>query len=158
MKINYFFIPLIALLVAMTGDYFTSAGLKKWYKSLKLPSFSPAGQVIGTVWAVIYILATISVLIVWNTNAVLHEETVFNFIIVMFTLNALMNVFWSFIFFFLHMVGYAVLEAGALALSVLALILLIFPISVLAAIVLVPYFVWTCFVAYLNYSIWQLNK
>jgi len=76
---------------------------------------------------------------------------------VVFIINAFINVFWSYLFFVLHMTGYAAIDSMALALSVLSLIIFIYPISMLAAVLLVPYFVWVLIATYLNYSIWKLN-
>lgn len=158
MKLNYILIPLISVLVSVCGTAFTQTGLRTWYKKLKLPDMAPDGRFIGKVWTGIYVLTTISVLIVWNTTAILHDDPMYYYIFALFIFNALMNVFWSFIFFTLHMIGLAAIESAALGFSVLALILVIFPISALAAALLVPYLAWVCFATYLNYGIWQLNK
>lgn len=158
MKFNYVIIPLIVILVAYAGKQFSEAGLKKWYKSLKLPAITPDGSIIGAVWTAIYILAAISALIVWNSSMILHDDPVFDVIVSMLFINAVMNVAWNFLFFTLHMIGMSGITSVALGLSVLALILLIYPISALAAILLVPYLVWVCFATYLNYLIWDLNK
>lgn len=158
MKLNYIIIPLITVAVSVSGRWFAQAGLRNWYKKLKLPDTVPDGRVIGAVWTVIFILSAISALIVWNSNRILHEDSLFVYIFGFFILNAVMNIFWNFLFFALHMLALAVIQSAALGLSVLVLMLFIFPISSLAAALLVPYFVWVCFATYLNYSIWQLNK
>lgn len=158
MKFNYIFIPLITVLIWVSGSSFTQIGLKKWYKKLKLPDIAPDGRFIGMIWTAIFIMATISALIVWNSTAILHDDPMYFYIFALFILNALMNIFFSFIFFTLHMIAIAVWEALALSLSVLALILVVYPISALAAALLVPYFAWVCFITYLTYGIWQLNK
>ena len=88
------------------------------------------------------LVQTISALIVWNSSAITHDESLFVMIFLMFGINAVMNIFWTFIFFNLHMIGMAVWESAALGLSVLALVMLIFPISVVASVLLVPYLVW----------------
>ena len=158
MKLNFIIIPLVTVIVLVSGSAFSRVGIKHWYKKLELPDIAPQGQVIGIVWTVIFILATISALIVWNSSAISHNESLLVIIFLLFGINAVMNIFWSFIFFGLHMIGLAVWQSAALGLSVLALILLIFPILSLAAVLLVPYLVWVGFATYLNYTIWQLNK
>ena len=158
MKLNYIIIPLLTFLVAACGRGFTQSGMRTWYKRLKLPEIAPDGRVIGTVWTGIFILTAFAALLVWNSNNIVQDEPLFYLIFGLFCINAMMNVFWSFIFFKLHMIGLAVWESVALGLSVLALILLIFPISSLAAVLLVPYLVWVGFATYLNYTIWRLNK
>ncbi len=155
MKINYFLIPLVTIFVALLGSFFTELGLKDWYKTLKLPKFTPSGKIIGMVWSIIFALAAIAALIVYNSSAVLPGDL--RLLTYLFAANALMNLFWSLLFFYLHMVGYAAIESAALALSVLGLILFIYPISGLAAILLAPYFLWVVFATYLTYSVWRLN-
>ncbi|MBW3016168.1 tryptophan-rich sensory protein [Candidatus Woesearchaeota archaeon] len=154
MKLNYFIIPLITVLVAVVGSFLTSGDMV-WYKTLKLPSIAPPGWFIGLVWNVIFILATISALIVWNT---MQKHDNFSIIIGLFVVNALLNVFWSFLFFNQHLILPAVFDAGLLGLSVYALIFFIWRFSPLAAGLLIPYAVWVTFATYLNYLIWLLNR
>jgi tryptophan-rich sensory protein len=129
-----------------------------WYKSLKLPKNAPSGPVIAQIWAVIYMLAALSALIFWNTNALAKNDPIFIIIAGNFLLNALLNVFWTYLFFQMHMIGYAFGESIALAFSVLTLILYIFPYSALASMLLLPYLIWICYAVYNNYLIWQMNS
>lgn len=153
-KPNYIIIPLITIFVSVLGSMITSSGMK-WYKTLKLPAFTPPGAAIGAVWTVIFILATISLLIVWNK---FQNTEQFWIIIGLFAVNAFLNVFWSYLFFGVHMLNAAVVEAALLDLSVIVLIVLIWPFSRLAAGLLIPYAAWTAFATYLTYIIWSLNK
>lgn len=155
MKPNYIIIPLVAILTATIGSLITSGGMD-WYKQINLPAFTPPGSFIGTVWTVIFILAAISALIVFNKAV--GTPSLEKSIAVVFILNALLNVTWSLLFFNLHFIGAAVWEAGLLGLSVIALIILIWPISKFAAWLLVPYAAWVAFATYLTYTVWTLNK
>ncbi len=154
MKPNLLLIPILTFLTAAFGSWLTNRGMS-WYQSINLPGWTPPGSVIGTVWTVIFILAMISVLIIWNRY---FTEKNFWLIILFFIINALLNVGWSYLFFSLNLIGPAVFEAGLLGLSVLALIILIWPYSLTAAILLLPYFGWVCFATYLTYQVWLLNK
>jgi len=154
MKINYLVIPLIVFFVSFLGGQLTSSGMD-WYKTIKLPSWTPPGSVIGLVWAIIFILSAISIILIWNK---LDRAGNFNWIISIFILNALLNIFWSYLFFYQGQIGFAIIEAAILALSVLALIILIWPVYKPAAILLIPYVVWVSFATFLTYSIWILNK
>jgi len=154
MKPNYLVIPALTFLIASFGSWLTGQGMN-WYKTINLPAWTPPGSIIGTVWTVIFILATISALIVWNRC---YTEKNFWLIIFIFIINAFLNVGWSYLFFNLNLIGPAIIEAGVLGLSVLALIILIWPYSAAAAILLLPYMLWVFFATYLTYSIWLLNK
>jgi len=95
MKPNYIIIPLITVFVSLLGGWLTSSGMS-WYKSINLPSWTPPGSIIGLVWTILFILATISALIVWNSLA---GKNNFSLIIAIFILNSILNFGWSWLFF-----------------------------------------------------------
>ena len=154
MKLNYLIIPLITLLVSLLGSWLTSGGME-WYQKIKLPAWTPAGSVIGFAWTTIFILSTISALLVWNK---FPRDKRFVWVIGLFFINAGLNIFWSWLFFNQHLIGWAAIEAALLGLSVVGLIILIGPISRLATWLLVPYAAWVAFATYLTYLIWTLNR
>jgi len=153
MHLAYIVIPLLTIITASTGSFFTSAGMA-WYKKINLPSWTPAGSIIGTVWTTIFILATISAVLVWLT---VPDGSRRQLIMMAFVLNAVLNILWSYLFFYQHLLWLAVWEAGLLALSVLVLIILIWPYHKLAAGLLLPYVLWVSFATYLTYSVARLN-
>lgn len=155
MKLNYIIIPLITILVSLLGSQFTSAGIGSgWYDSIAKPGWTPPGALIGAVWTVIFILSTISALIIFNR---LNHDRRWLWIIIIFLINAALNIFWSYLFFKIHLMGWAALEAGLLGLSVVAIIILSWPLSRLAAGLLIPYAAWVSFATYLTYTVWRLN-
>jgi tryptophan-rich sensory protein len=153
MKLNYIVIPLIVFLVALAGSLITSGGMD-WYKTIRLPDWTPSGAVIGAAWTIIFILAAISVLVFWNK---FPRGKKFNWIFLIFFINALLNILWSYLFFGQHLIGWAVWGAGLLGLSVILLIALIRPVSHLASVLLFPYAIWVIFATYLTYTVWNLN-
>lgn len=154
MKLNYFLIPLITFLTAFLGSLATSRGME-WYNTLKLPSLAPQGSFIGMVWTIIFILSTVSALLVWNNG---QTSKKFWLVIGLFIANAVLNFLWSVIFFGFGQIGLSIIEMFVLEATVVALILLIWPISRISSILLVPYAIWVGFATYLAYSIWSLNK
>ncbi|MCL5733910.1 MAG: tryptophan-rich sensory protein, partial [Patescibacteria group bacterium] len=95
MKQNYLAIPLIVVIVALWSGLITSSGLI-WYRTIKLPSWTPSGTVIGIVWSIIFLLSAASAIIIWNKKA---RGQRFWIIILIFILNALLNILWSNLFF-----------------------------------------------------------
>jgi len=156
MRLNYIIIPLVAFLTALSGSLLTSRAMD-WYKSITKPSWTPAGSVIGTVWTILFILGTISALIVFNSALRAENIGRFKWIIAIFIINAILNVGWSWLFFGQHLLGLAVAEAALLGLSVVALVILIWPVSILAASLLIPYAAWVFFATFLTYKVWSLN-
>ncbi len=153
MKPNYIIIPLIAIFVAVIGSWLTSGGMD-WYKTINLPAWTPPGSVVGAVWTTIFILSTISALLIWNKSP---RNKRFWWIVAIFLINGGLNIFWSFLFFNQHLIGLSVFEAGLLDLSVIALIIFIWPVSRWASILLIPYVCWVAFATYLTYSVFVLN-
>jgi len=154
MKLNYFVIPLVTIITAITGSRITSQSAA-WYKTIKIPGWTPPGSTIGLVWTIIFIISTVAALIVFN-RATINQK--FYLIFVMFVINALLNVSWSYLFFGQHLILAAFFEALILDLSVIILIIAIWPISLTASLLLMPYAAWVTFASYLTYSIWLLNK
>jgi len=156
MKINHILIPLCVLVVAIVGSMFTNGGMT-WYKTIRLPSWTPSGNIIGAVWTILFILTACSALLFWNKSVIEHQG-VFWVIISIFIVNGILNALWSYLFFTRHAIGTSVYEAGTLALSVVALIVLIYPYALLSALLLIPYGAWALFATYLTYNVWLLNK
>lgn len=153
-KLNYAIIPLITIAVSVAGSYLTDLGMD-WYNTINLPEITPPGSLIGAVWTIIFILSTISALLVWNLSK--RNKRIW-WIIGIFIANAVLNVFWSGLFFGLHLIGASIIEMIILEISVLALIILAWPVSRWASILLFPYAGWVIFATYLAYNIWLLNK
>jgi tryptophan-rich sensory protein len=145
-------IPLFTFLVALIGSRLTSAGMK-WYRSIKVPKWTPGGKVIGMIWTAIYILAAVSALIVWNQ----YGDQASIMVGLLFLLNGILNVLWSYIFFIRHDYTMAVFEMSALNITTVLLIYTIWPLSILAALLFVPYFIWVSLASYLLCKIKSMN-
>lgn len=168
MKLNYLIIPLAVIAVAAAGGWLTDTG--GWYQSLNFPAWMPPNFLFSIVWTVIFVLAAIAALIIFNIRPASGRRRA---IMVGFIINGLLNVGWSYLFFVRHGLWAAVIEALWLSLSVVCLILLIWPhheteeevygvarkksLNRLAAALFLPYLVWSAFATYLTYAIWSLN-
>ncbi len=156
-KPNYILIPLFTFMVSYCGSLFTSSGME-WYATIAKPTWTPPGMIIGLVWTAIFILATISALRVWNkkyTKAERYNHILW--IMVLFIVNGILNIEWSFLFFYTHNIFAAFIEAVLLGLSVLALVFVIWPVSRLASALLIPYLGWVTFASYLTYIVYTMN-
>lgn len=155
MKLNYFAIPLITILVAIGGSWLTGQGLISWYPGLSLPAIAPGGGIIGLVWTIIFILGAVSALIAWNQKPLSPN---FHWVFWLFVANAVLNVGWTYLFFSLHQMGGALVEMVFLNLTTIALVILMWRHTLWAAILLLPYIIWVSFATYLTYLIWLLNR
>ncbi|MFA6397630.1 MAG: TspO/MBR family protein [Candidatus Paceibacterota bacterium] len=154
-RANYILIPAFTIFIALLGSYITKSEMS-WYQGINIPSWAPSGMLIGIVWTIIFILTAKSALIVWNSKYPKIKRV--GIVMSMFLINAMLNVWWSTLFFGQHMIGLAIFDSILLGLSVLILIILIWPIRRSASLLLVPYLAWVSFATYLNYLIFILNK
>ena len=155
LKPNYFIIPLITLTVGLLGSIFTGLGMPWYDLQIIKPDITPFNWVFPVAWNSIFLLTTISVFIVWNRgNRKIRE---FGLIIGLFALNALLNVLWSLLFFYLHLIGLALIEMLFLEITLVWLIMLVRRSSLAAAVLLWPYLLWVAFAAYLTLLIFNLN-
>lgn len=182
MRVSNLFKLVIAIGVSMgagaIGSFFTTPAIQSgWYATLIKPTLNPPGWVFGPVWTTLYVLMGISLFLVWS-----HDWKVVNplwkksgkawnpwserlwrgdwqkaNVIAIFTIQLLLNIKWSLVFFALHSPMLAFLVIIALWISILYTIINFYRISKPAAWLLVPYILWVTFAIYLNYSIWMLN-
>lgn len=154
MKLYYLLIPALTILVSATGGQVTAANMD-WYRTLALPPWTPSGQTIGSVWTGIFTLTAISAMTFWKTAP---RDLRFTLAAWIFAANALLNAGWSFIFFGKHLILAAVFDAALLGASVYILIVLLWPVSRTAAVLLFPYAGWVTFATYLNWAVYLLNR
>lgn len=139
-------------LVGVISGYFTFKPIKTWYRKLKKPSFNPPNSIFGPVWTILYALMGISLyLVVYSPQ----RSTV---AISVFLLQLLLNFLWSFIFFNLKQLTFAFVEILLLLFMILLTLILFWPISHLASLLLIPYLLWVSFAALLTYSVMKLNE
>ena len=152
-KPNYFFIPLFVIITASAASYFADTG-RVWYKTINLPDWTPSNSLMVIMWTIIYILTSLSILIIWNKYS---SEKKFGVVISLFVLNALFIVGWNILFFSNQMMSLAFIQAVLLIVNLFFLVLLIWRFSPLAAYLLLPYSAWVIFSTALTLNVWILN-
>ena len=100
-----------------------------------------------------YLLIAVSGWLVWRQSGSFSVSGPLPIYFVQLFLNAA----WTPIFFGLHRPDLAFLEIVLVWLSVVVTILVFFPVSILAAALLLTYLGWITFAAALNFSVWRLN-
>jgi tryptophan-rich sensory protein len=155
MRLNYILIPAAVLGVAILGSVFTGVGISSgWYSGLLKPDWTPPGNVIGAFWTVIFVLTTVSILIVWNRCA--HDSR-FRHVMWAFVLNGILNAGWSYIFFVRNWMGWGVLVAVMMWLSVIELMVSLWPLKKTSSLLLLPYACWLIVASVLNFLVWRMN-
>lgn len=152
-KPNYFFIPLFVIITASAASYFAETG-RAWYNTINLPDWTPSGSVMVLVWTIIFVLSSLSLLIVWNKYS---SEKNFRVIVTLFILNGILIVGWNVLFFSHHLMDLAFLHAIFLIINLILLIILIWRFSATAAYLLIPYFAYLIFSTVLTFNVWMMN-
>ncbi len=133
------------------GGLFTSSSVGGWYLELQRPSWNPPGWVFGPVWTALYATMALSLWDVWKSAGPKR------FALGAFSVQLLLNIVWSLLFFGLQSPGSAFAEILVLLVAILATIVGFYRVSPRAGILLIPYFLWTSFAAVLNGTIWSMN-
>lgn len=125
-----------------------------WYDSLEKPGLTPPDIVFPIVWNILYLMMAMAAWLVWYQGGGLSAA---GKPLAIFGIQMMLNLSWSVIFFGLHRPGLAALEILVLLGAIAFTIKSFAPISRTAAAMLVPYFLWVLFAAYLNSAVWLLN-
>lgn len=143
----------LALVVAVMGGLATDIG--SWYDALVKPAWQPPDWLFGPAWTSIYALLIAAGSLAWFASET--REAKQNLLIV-FLLNAVLNVGWSLLFFRLQRPDLALIEVAFLWSSIVLLIYVCGKRRRLAGALLVPYLLWVTFAAILNAEIVRLNS
>jgi translocator protein len=142
----------IAIVVAAVGGGLTEIG--PWYQALKQPWWKPPDLAFGPAWTLIFGLTAASATLAYAyaPTAALRWR-----VIAAFLVNAVLNMLWSGLFFTAKRPDVALVEVVFLWASIVALIVVVRPISRTAGLLLLPYLAWVTFAAALNAEVVRLN-
>ena len=138
--------------VALAGALLTK--LDSWYEALRKPSWQPPDWLFGPVWTIVFALVATGGVLAWRGAS---DRASSACVIALFTVNGALNIAWSWLFFTRQRPDWALGEVVFLWLSILALIVALWPYSPGAAWLLVPYLLWVSFASFLNWTIVRLN-
>jgi translocator protein len=136
--------------VAGIGGLATAPSIPNWYAALAKPSWTPPGWIFGPLWSVLYLSMAVAAWLLWRRGDAVVPMTLFG-------IQLLFNAAWSWLFFWLHSPGAAIVDIVLLWLAITATTIAFWRRSMLAGILFVPYLFWVSFAAALNFAIWRLN-
>ncbi len=146
-------IPLVLLLGRMSAQVAGSVAENPWFMALAKPALYPPGWVFGVVWSVLYVMMGAAVAHVIHARRARRRGLA----LALFTVQLLLNLAWSPLFFAAHRIGPAFFLILAIFALALPTALLFVRIRKVAGWLLVPYLLWLAFAAVLCWQIWQLN-
>lgn len=149
-------LPFLGFLAACFAAASSGAIFKPgtWYEGLAKPWWRPPNWLFGPAWGVLYITIAVAGWMVWREAGFAGAGTA----IAIWGGSLVLNFAWSAFFFGLRRPDWAMGELVLLWLSILATIIVFYPVLPSAAWLLVPYLCWVTFAGYLNFTIWQMNK
>jgi len=135
---------------AASGAVFTPG---PWYDALARPRWCPPNWLFAPAWAVLFLMIAIAGWLIWEKVGFSGGALALS----LYALQLVLNAAWSGIFFGMRRMDLAFAELCLLWLSILACIIVFWPIDMRAALLMVPYLAWVSFAGALNVSLWRLN-
>ncbi|HEU4894458.1 MAG TPA: TspO/MBR family protein [Acidimicrobiia bacterium] len=138
-------------LVAWLGSMATQESVdSQWFESLQKPGFYPPNQAFGIVWTVLYVMIAFAGWLAWRNGGGLATLRPW-------TLQLLLNLGWTVVFFGLQEPAWAMVVIVALFAAAAWCAVRMWAVSRAAAWLFVPYIAWIGFAGTLNGAIIALN-
>lgn len=145
--------------VGALSGWLSRDGMKLYTETITQPPLSPPPILFPIVWGILYALMGISAARIYLSPPSPARSRGLN----LFVMQLVLNFFWSLIFFnaqafLLAFFWLLLLWLLVLWLLVLGMILVFRKVDPLAGWLQIPYLLWLTFAAYLNLSVWYLNR
>ena len=153
-KINWKRLIIIFLVTFLIGGLFSFLTMKNMdaFKELNKPIDVP-GFIFPIVWSILYILMSISLYIVLESNSVYKTKG-----LIIYIVQLIVNSLWTLIFFGMKMYLFAFIWLLFLLILIILMIIIFSRIDKKAAYLNIPYILWVIFAGYLNLGIYLLNR
>lgn len=152
--VSLFPFTVVCFAAGYLGSRLTRASLPVWYARLRKPSWAPPNEFFGPIWTLLYLAMAIAAWWVWEDRGFGGAPGA----LALFALQLILNVLWSYLFFSRRRPDLAFYEVLALWLNILATTAAFLDVSLRSALLLLPYLLWTTFLAALNFRVWRMNE
>lgn len=125
----------------------------EWYHTLNKPFLSPPDWIFAPVWSFLYLLIIVSLIVFLWKGYCKNKSKPF----VLFVIQVGLNLLWPPVFFQMQNVKLGFVILFLLWVVLILTIQAFYKCSKIAAVLLVPYFLWITFALYLNFEILRLN-
>ncbi len=142
----------LAVLAAAVAGSLASVEASAFYALLAKPAWAPPAQLFGPVWILLYLLMAIAACLVWRARGSFSGIAM-----LLFFVQLAVNAAWSWLFFRQHLGLVALIDAALLWMLLVAMLCAFWQVQRLAALLLLPYLLWTGFAVTLSAAVWQLN-
>ena len=150
---------IIILVVAIVPSDVTKETKTPWYECIK-PAITPPRIVFPIVWTILYILIAIALAECFIVHVPKEQSGEKTILLVFFTLNLILNVSWSFIYFGFKNVTLAFINIILLLVTQIGLMIYVWRLlPTWVFYILIPYSAWLIFASILNMlSLFNINK
>ncbi|MEM6752151.1 MAG: TspO/MBR family protein [Cyanobacteria bacterium P01_C01_bin.38] len=144
----------VTLIVALGSNIIRPKDVK-WFKRLQRPSWLTFEKLIPVIWTVIFICGAWSAYIVWESNPGSSQTW---FLMGFYLLLEIVVVAFTPASLWLQSMKVGAIVGGVGFIIGLILTLFVFPVSIWAALLLVPYLIWSPIGTFTAWKIYQLNR
>ncbi len=152
-SITYLLSVLLALSVGLFAALLTRGGMRDFSAYYVTPSFSPPDWVFPVVWSALYLLMGISAAMVRRSFDDNRKDA-----LQVYALQLFLNFGWVILFFGFHLLFAAFVWIILLEAVIVVMIAMFIVVRPVAGYLQIPYFLWVAFAAYLNFSVFLLNR
>jgi tryptophan-rich sensory protein len=124
-----------------------------WYLTLNKPFLTPPSSLFAPAWIVLYSLILISLILFLKGGYTKEKRLPFCF----FCTQMALNLIWSNVFFGMRNIFAALIVIIFMWIFILLTVITFYKHSKIAAVLLLPYFIWVSFAFYLNLGFYILN-
>ncbi|MEJ6490845.1 MAG: TspO/MBR family protein [Flavobacteriales bacterium] len=157
MKIREIGLLILCILITLgaggLGGFATATSIDGWYTTINKPSFNPPNYLFGPVWTFLYFLMGFALFAIIRLPKSSRKKKY----ALIFIVQLVLNIFWSFLFFKFQRIDLAALEMLVLWFFILAMIIGLVKFNKLIGLLQIPYLLWVTFAFILNCSIFYLN-
>ena len=144
---------IVCLSVSGVGGAITATSVDTWYQALEKPAFNPPDWVFAPVWTALYLFMGVAAWRIWRFRALKAAHIA----LVVFGLQLCLNVGWSFLFFGLQKINFALVEIVILLFVIISNMFLFWRLDRFAGSLFVPYVARVSYATILNASLSFLN-
>jgi len=127
--------------------------MNNWYKSLKKAPWTPPSYVFGIVWPILYIMMSVSLLLVWNAKSCFPYCNALTF----FFIQLFFNIIWTTLFFKYKLPLVALIDIILILYFTLITFQRFYQKNKIASYLLIPYICWLLLAVSMNIYIVFMN-
>lgn len=124
--------------------------LTTWYFNLNKAPWTPPNWVFGFAWTLIMICFSVYMAYLYSALPTLKIR-------ILYAIQLILNISWSYVFFNKHLIGVGLAVIGALTLLITFFLLVYLKTLKTKSVLILPYFLWLCIATSLNAYIYLNN-